>query len=104
MPIGEQRLYNFEPGSSAYDLRLVEVQQKIRAGAAKFEQQLCAHAGITTDRLHELLESYTIGEVDAAITQWGPTFKSHLGQAGPAKPEDPRAPGWCVQWEIEQNK
>lgn len=103
MPIGEKRLYNLEPGSSAYDFRLQKVQKEIRAGAVQFEQKLCAGSGITLDRLHELLESYTIREVDAAIGQWGLDFEAHLGHRI-GKREDLRAPGFRVKWEVEHDQ
>lgn len=104
MPDDERRLFNFEPGSAAFNLRLVKVQADIRSAAAAFEQQLCETAGITPEALHKLLETDTIGDIHRAIKEHGHDFVAHLGQARVQKPEDPRAPGWLAQWEIKHDK
>lgn len=99
-----RRLYNLKPDSSAYNFRLEKVHREIQTGASQFEQRLCASAGITLDRLHELLESHTIGTLNVAITRGGSVFESYLGRPGSDKPEDPRAPGWHAKWEWEKEE
>ena len=99
----ERRLFALDPSSSAYTLRLERVQRDVRAQAQLFEHDLCTLAGINEDELHHLLEQFTIGELNMAIQTHGTDFATHLGTSG-KKTEDPRAPGWLAQWEIDHDK
>lgn len=98
MPPQETR-YDYRDETPGDELRLVAVVKKTRAGAAQLEKELCANGGTTSERLHKLLASHTIAEVDAAIKRWGSDFERHLGEIIVGKPEDSRIPGWLKKWE-----
>lgn len=99
----EGRLHRFDFDSPDFDLALEQVEQKIKAGKAKFEKYLCERAGITEGQLRELFESHRNVDVEKVINEWGPAFESHLDQAVPDKPEDLRKFGWYVKWEGEKD-
>ena len=104
MPETKTRVYDYRSGLPGDDIRLGVVDKKIKSGAAQLEKELSANSGITLERLHELLATHSIEELDTSIKQWGPAFESHLGQVDPDKPEDSRVPGWYVEWEEAKEK